>query len=499
MSVSAPAEQPVATSADHHRVVIIGTGFSGIGAAIKLKEAGVSDFVILERADDVGGVWRDNTYPGCACDVPSHLYSFSFAPNPDWSYSFSPQPEIRSYLRNVAERFDIVRYVRFNHDVESATWDEDAKRWVLATSEGTLTADLVIAATGALSGPSIPDIPGLSSFRGTVFHSARWDHDYDLAGKRVAVIGTGASAIQFVPAIQPTVGKLTLFQRTPPWVMSRNSKPYSPLRRALFRLFPMMRKAERAWIFSTWEARVIPFVVRPKIMKIGQKAAIAHLHKQVADPELRRKLRPNYLLGCKRILLADDYYPALTQDNVEVVTSGIAEIKERSVVTTDGVEHEVDAIIFGTGFEVTDPPIKDRVKGRDGRTLADAWVNGIEAHNGTTISGFPNFFIMTGPNTGLGHTSMILMIEAQITYILDALRQLERRGAAAFDVRPEAQAAYNDALQKRLTKTIWAVGGCNSWYQDQKTGKIPALWPGSTIEFRRRLSRFDTASYRFTT
>jgi cation diffusion facilitator CzcD-associated flavoprotein CzcO len=492
---TAAASTEAASPNDHFRVVIIGTGFSGLGAAMKLREAGVTDFVILERADDVGGVWRDNTYPGCACDVPSHLYSYSFAPNPEWSHSFSPQPEIRAYLRRLAEERGLLPFVRFGHEVERAAWDEDVRRWVIDTTRGTVTGDVVIAATGALSGPSIPDLPGLSTFRGPVFHSARWDHDVDLTGKRVAVVGTGASAIQFVPAIQPTVGKLTLFQRTPPWVMARNSKPFSPLRRQLFTALPMMRAAERARLFSTWEARVIPFVVRPQIMKLGQKAAISHLHKQVKDPELRRKLTPNYLLGCKRILLADDYYPALTKDNVEVVTDGIAEVRDNAVVTSDGAVHDVDVIIFGTGFEVTDPPIKDVVKGRDGRTLADAWADGLEAHNGTTIAGFPNFFLMTGPNTGLGHTSMILMIEAQLTYIVDALRQLERRGARTVEVKPEVQAAYNDALQRRLSKTIWALGGCKSWYLDPRDGRNPTLWPGSTLEFRRRLSRFDPSSH----
>ena len=484
-----------ARTTEHHRVVIVGSGFSGIGAAIRLKGAGIDDFVILERANDLGGTWRDNSYPGCACDVPSHLYSFSFAPNPGWTRAFSPQPEIWAYLKNVATDHDVVRHIRFEHEMRSATWDDEASQWVLETTQGTMTGDVLIAGTGALSDPAIPDVPGLGTFRGTTFHSATWNHDHDLSGERVAVIGTGASAIQFVPQIQPHVGRLLLFQRTPPWLMPRRDHPYSARQRKLFKRLPLTRLAVRARIFLYFESRVIPFVYRPQLMKIGQKAAVAHLHSAVKDPVLRSKLRPSYALGCKRIILSDDYYPAVTQPNVDVITDGIAEVREHSVVTTDGVEHEVDTIIFGTGFHVTDPPIAGLVRGRDGKSLADVWSTGLEAHLGTTIAGFPNFFMMTGPNTGLGHNSMIRMIESQLTYIIDGLQQMERRGAQMVEVRRGAQTAYNTELQRRMEKTIWITGGCKSWYLDPRNGKNTSLWPGSTIEFRRRLRHFDTADY----
>ena len=479
---------------EHHRVVVVGSGFSGLGVAIGLRRRGFEDFVVLERAGDIGGTWRDNTYPGCACDVPSRLYSYSFAPNPEWSESFSPQPEIRAYLRRCAERFGVLPHVRLGQEVTSLEWDDDAAHWHVRTPTTAMTADVVVAGVGALSEPSVPALPGLERFEGTVFHSATWDHEHDLRGRRVAVVGTGASAIQFVPQIQPLVERLTLFQRTPPWVLPRRNRRYGRLERLCYRRLPFLQYLARAAIYLGHETFVLGFTRSRGLMRLGRRAAVAHLRRQVPDPALREKLTPDYVLGCKRVLLSDDYYPSLTQSNVEVVTAGIGEVTAGGVVTADGVEHEVDTIIFGTGFHVTDFPAARRIRGRHGRVLADAWRQGVEAYLGTTVAGFPNLFLMTGPNTGLGHSSMVYMIESQTAYVLDAIGQMERRGAAVVEVRPEVQARFNAELAGRSEGTVWTGGGCRSWYLDER-GRNTTLWPGFTFEFRRRTRRFDTESY----
>ncbi|HEV3049644.1 MAG TPA: NAD(P)/FAD-dependent oxidoreductase, partial [Longimicrobium sp.] len=403
------------------RIAIIGSGFGGLGTAIRLKQQGVDDFVVLERAGDVGGTWRDNTYPGCACDVQSHLYSFSFAPNPDWSRSFSPQPEIQRYLQRCAREFGILPHVRFHHEVTDTRWDEDAQRWRIQTSQGPLTAQVLVMAAGALSDPVIPDLPGLDRFEGRAFHSAQWDHDYDLRGRRVAVIGTGASAIQFVPEIQPAVERLYVFQRTPPWILPRHQRDLSEAERGLFRRVPAAQRAARGAIYLAREAFVLGFR-NPRTMSVAQRVALRHLRKSIADPALRQKLTPDWTMGCKRVLLSNEYLPALAQPNVEVVTDGIVEVRANSIVTADGAERQVDAIIFGTGFQPTDPPLAHHTRGRGGRTLAEVWAGSPAAHVGTTVAGFPNLFMLTGPNTGLGHTSVVYMIEAQIEHLLGALR-----------------------------------------------------------------------------
>jgi cation diffusion facilitator CzcD-associated flavoprotein CzcO len=478
---------------EHFRVAIIGTGFAGLGMAIRLKQAGIEDFVVLERAGDVGGTWRDNTYPGCQCDVPSHLYSFSFAPNPEWSRTFSHQGEIWDYLRDCAERHGVTPHLRFDHEVLEAAWDDDAGRWRLETAGGDLTADVVVSGTGALSEPSIPALPGLEDFEGAAFHSAEWDHDYDLAGKRVAVIGTGASAIQFVPHIQPQVESLHLFQRTPPWVLPHNDRPISDGERRAYRRLPLLQRLMRSAIYWARETFVLNFV-NPRIAKLPELIGRRHLRQQVPDPELRRKLTPSYTFGCKRALLSNDYYPALTRPNVEVVTDGIAEVRANSVVAADGTEREVDAIIFGTGFRVQDMPVIDRVRGREGLTLAEKWRDSMQAYLGTTVSGFPNLFMLLGPNTGLGHTSVVVMVEAQIAYVMDALRAMDSHAWRSIEVREEAQRAYNKRLQKGLRGTVWNDGGCASWYLD-RSGRNTTLWPSFTWRFRERTRRFDPAPY----
>jgi len=477
------------------RVAIVGSGFAGLGAAIRLKQEGVHDFVILERDRDVGGVWRDNTYPGCACDVQSHLYSFSFAPKPDWSRSYSPAQEIHAYLRDCARRFEVLPHVRFEHEVQSARFDEDTQRWHITTSRGALTADVLVAANGALSDPAIPGLRGLESFEGASFHSARWNHDYDLNGKRVAVIGTGASAIQFVPAIQPKVARLTVFQRTAPWVLPRTNRAIPEAAQRVLGSVPGAQKALRYAIYALREAMLLGFR-EGRLMTLMERLALRYLAKTVRDPVLRAKLTPDYRIGCKRILLSDEYLPALVQPNVAVATDGIREVRARSIVTNDGIEHPVDAIIFGTGFHVTDQPIARLIRGRSGRSLAEVWNGSPRAHHGTTVAGFPNFFLMQGPNTGLGHTSVVIMIEAQIEHMLAALRELQRRDAATIEPRPEAQAASNAAIDEAMRGSVWTNGGCASWYLDV-TGRNSTLWPGHTYTFMRRLARLSPEEFRF--
>jgi cation diffusion facilitator CzcD-associated flavoprotein CzcO len=477
----------------HFHVAIAGSGFGGLGMAIRLKQEGFRDFVIFERAADVGGVWRDNSYPGCACDVQSHLYSFSFAPNPGWSRAFSPQGEIHAYLRDCADRFGIRPHVRFQHAVREARWDEARQRWHIETSEGPYTADVFISAVGGLSEPAIPDLPGLKRFQGKVMHSARWDHGYALAGKRVAVIGTGASAIQFVPAIQPQVGRLLLFQRTPPWVMPRKDRPISEAMRRLYQRLPGLQRLTRGLIFALRELLALGFM-NPRILQLSQRRALKHLEAAIPDPALRAKLTPKYTLGCKRVLISDDYLPALAKPNVGVITDGIQEVREHSIVTADGTEHPVDALIFGTGFHVTDMPIAHHIRGRGGRSLAEVWGGTMKAHLGTTVSGFPNLFMVLGPNTGLGHTSVILMMEGQLEHVLGALRYMEGRGLAAVEPTPEAQAEFIQHVDSRMAETVWMQGGCVSWYLDA-TGRNSTLWPGFTFTYRRRVERFEPSEY----
>jgi cation diffusion facilitator CzcD-associated flavoprotein CzcO len=477
-------------------VAIIGSGFGGIGMAASLNRAGITDVVLLERAADLGGTWRDNSYPGAACDVPSHLYCFSFAPNPDWSRSFSPQPEIWAYLRRVAAEEGVTEKVRFGEEVTSARWDPAARLWRIETTKSTLTARFLVGAAGPLSDPMIPDLPGLDTFTGTVFHSATWDHDYDLTGRNVAVIGTGASAIQFVPRIQPLAGQLTVFQRTPAWIMPRHDRQISRLERWLFRHVPVTQQIARAGIYCGREAYALGFVKDPAIMRAVEALALRHLHRQVADPDLVARLTPSYRMGCKRILLSNDYYPALTQPNVSLVTDGIEEIREKSVLTSDGVAHHVDTLIFGTGFHVTDFPLARRIFGPDGVSLASRWSAkpAQTAFRGTTTAGFPNLFVLTGPNTGLGHTSQVFMIEAQIRYVLSALVHARRHGADRVEVRPRAQAGYDRVVQRKMRRTVWVTGGCKSWYLDAD-GRNVTLWPDFTWVYAWQARRFDPSNY----
>ncbi|HEY3981005.1 MAG TPA: NAD(P)/FAD-dependent oxidoreductase [Streptosporangiaceae bacterium] len=462
---------------------IIGTGFGGLGAAIALRRAGYRDLVLLERAADVGGTWRDNTYPGCRCDVQSNLYSFSFAPNPDWTQTYPSQPELRDYLRDIAARYGLRPDIRFGHDVTAARWDGEAQRWLITTSQGEFRARYLIAATGALAEPSRPAIPGLDRFAGTVMHSAQWDPAWSADGQRVAVIGTGSSAIQIVPALVDQVRSLTLFQRTPAYVMPHGNRPVTRRARLLYRRLPLTQSALRVAAYWSREILVLGFVLRPGILRRAEGLWRRHLEAAVADPGLRERLTPRYRLGCKRVLLSNDFYPALTAPRAALVTDAIAEVTADAVVTAGGTRHEADTIILATGFKVTDNPVHERIAGRGGQTLAAAFG---QTYLGTVVPGFPNFFQLAGANTGLGHSSMIYMIESQLAFVVDAVRATG--DGTPRDVRPDVAAAWNRRLQRKLPGTVWG-SGCSSWYLDA-AGRNLTLWPGFTFTFRRRTRRF---------
>jgi cyclohexanone monooxygenase len=478
--------------------VIIGAGFAGLCAALKLEEDGERDFVVLEKGADVGGTWRDNTYPGATCDVPSQLYSYSFAAY-DWPRSYSPQPDIQAYIRRVAEESGTLDRFVFDTPLEAATWDDGAHRWTVRTPSGTWVSRTLVVGAGGLSEPRMPEIEGIETFQGEVFHSARWNHDVDLAGKRVAVIGTGASAIQIVPELQKTLsatgGHLDVYQRTAPWVIPRNDRVYGRWERAALRRVPGLRRLYRTGLYWGHEAFVPAFTLQPKLALPAVKQATANIEKAISDPELRAKVTPHFMLGCKRVLRSNDWYPALAADNVDLVTDPIAKVTGSSIVTADGAEREIDVLVVATGFYTTELPITEHITGRAGQTLADRWrEHGMAAYKGTTIPDFPNLFMLVGPNTGQGHTSMIFIIESQVAYVRDALRRMRREGLASVEPRPEVTDDWNRSLQRRMRRTVWTTGGCQSWYLDAH-GRNTTLWPRSTADFRRRLSSFDAEAY----
>jgi cation diffusion facilitator CzcD-associated flavoprotein CzcO len=478
----------------HFDVLVIGAGFAGVGAAIRLTEAGFDDYAVLEKADRLGGTWRDNTYPGCGCDVPSLVYSFSFAQSPDWSRAYSGQAEIQEYLERTAGEYGVPDRIHFGTEVTRARWAEPEQRWHVETSRGAYTARVLVAGAGPLHEPNLPHVPGLDGFEGKVFHSARWDHDYDLTGKRVAVVGTGSSAIQFVPEIQPKTERLYLFQRTAPWVLPKFDRAISRREKAFYRRFPAVQRALRTALYHTIELVQLA-QRRPRVMERIQKLVLRYLDGQVKDPELRRVLTPKFTLGCKRMLFSNTYYRALQQPNAEVVPHALREVRANSVIGADGIEREVDTIIFGTGFHVTDIPIGERVHGPDGRSLAEVWQGSPRAYLGTSVAGFPNLFMLIGPNTGNGHTSAIVLIEAQLDYLVGALRQMRERSLASVDVKPDVQTAYNERVQAALAGTVWNAGGCKSYYLD-RNGTNSTIYPWTTIDLRRRTSRFRLDEYR---
>lgn len=473
-------------------VAIIGSGFAGVGMGYRLKQAGMNDFVILERAADVGGTWWWNTYPGCQCDIPSHLYSLSFAPNPDWTRTYPLQVEIKDYLRGCAEKFGLMPHIRFGHEVTRASWDDAVGRWEIDTSRGKITTRVLIGGVGGLSEPRLPDIPGRQSFEGPSFHSAQWDHSVDLTGKRVAVLGTGASAIQIVPSIQPEVERLHVFQRTPPWIMPHTDRPITRFERWLYRRVPGLQRIPRAFAYLLRECASPAFTRYPRLLAPLEWHARRHMKKQVKDPELRKKLTPNYRIGCKRILPSNKWYPALQQNNVDLVTEGIAEITSRGIRTSTDEEIEVDAIVYATGFEATDWPFARRVVGSNGKMLSTVWNGSPQAYRNTTVPGFPNFFLVPGLQTG--YSSQVFMIEAQLNYVIDALRIMRDRGFEVIDVTEEVFRSWNSALRRRAQHSVWVSGGCASWYVD-KNGLATTVWPDFTWRFRRLTRTFDVAAY----
>jgi cation diffusion facilitator CzcD-associated flavoprotein CzcO len=478
----------------HHRIAIMGAGFGGLGMAIRLKREGVEDFVVLEREAEVGGTWWANTYPGCQCDVPSHLYSFSFAPNPNWSRTYPEQPELRAYLNECVDRFGVREHIRCNCEVLQATWEERHMRWRFDTTQGELTAEVAVSATGGLSEPSIPDIPGLAEFSGVTFHTARWNHAHDLRGRRVAIVGTGASGVQVAPQIQPLVERLTIFQRTPPWVVPHRDRPISAIERQVYRRFPVTQRLPRAGAYWMREVLAPAFVSNPRLLQKIEQAASAHLDSQVSDPALRAQLTPSYTIGCKRLLPSDRWYPTLAQTNVELVGAGVREVRSDGVLAEDGSFHPLDTIVLATGFHVIDNKSGERIRGVGGRTLAEVLGASPQAYLGTAVAGFPNLFFLAGLNTALGHNSVLFMIEANIHYAMAALRAMHARGVARVEVRREVQEAYNVVLQERLVRSVWNTGGCSSWFLDAN-GHNSAAWPYYTWRFWLRTRRFKPADY----
>jgi cation diffusion facilitator CzcD-associated flavoprotein CzcO len=490
-----------------YRVVVAGAGFGGIGMAIALKQAGIDDFLIVDRGDDLGGTWRDNTYPGLACDVPSNLYSFSFRPGP-WSRRFPPRQEILAYLHRLSAEHGLGPHLRFGSGIASAGFDERRAVWNLTLAGGdTLQAAALVSAVGQLNRPALPNIAGRDDFAGPAWHSARWNHGVDLTGRRVAVVGTGASAIQFVPEIAKAAAHVDVYQRTPPYVLPKPDRPYRHAEQVLFDRFPMARKADRLRIFLYGELLTSGFVLSPKFLAAPMQMWRRQLRTQITDPRLREKCVPDYVMGCKRVLFSNDWYPTLTRPNVDLVTDPIERIagdgvvtadgalrKGDGVVTADGTLRKADAIIYGTGFQTTDFLAPMSVTGLGGRPLHETWRDGAEAYLGITVSGFPNFFMLYGPNTNLGGNSIIYMLEGQIAYVLGAIRALEQAGLDWLDVRPEVQRSFNTWVDAASRTSVWE-SGCRSWYTTA-SGRNTNNWPDHTFLYRHRVRHFDLARYR---
>jgi len=479
-------------------VLIIGSGFSGMGMAMKLRESGRTDFIVVEKADDVGGTWRDNTYPGAECDVQSHMYSFSYELNPTWSREYSAQPEIWEYMRTVAQRHDLYSLIHFGTEVTGATWDDTSLRWTVTTTKETYEARVVISGIGGLHIPNVPDLPGADTFAGPRFHSARWDHDVDLTGKKVAVIGTGASAIQFIPQIAPIVGQLDVYQRTAPWVVPKHNHDITGKKAAFIQKLPGGTRLYRNLLYWFNESTQLAFTgPLQRISSVVEKRTASYIRKTVNDPATAEKLIPDYRLGCKRVLKTDNYIPVFNRDNVDLITDGIAQITEKGIETKDGTFRDADVIIYGTGFHVTDAFEWVHVTGKDGRDLSKTFAeHGIETYLGISVAHFPNFFFMLGPNTALGHNSVVFMIEQQTKWIISMLDAMQERGAQAVEPTEQAQREFNDELQEKVSKGVWSQGGCTSWYLDSK-GKNRTIWPGFTFRYWWRTRKVEADDFTF--
>ncbi|MDH6182579.1 cation diffusion facilitator CzcD-associated flavoprotein CzcO [Microbacteriaceae bacterium SG_E_30_P1] len=473
----------------HVRVAIVGAGFAGLGAAHELLRSGESSFVVLERAASVGGTWRDNTYPGVACDVPSHLYSFSFLPNPAWTNVFARGEEIHGYLRGAANGLE--SHLRLNTAMTALRWDDEWAVWRVSTSRGDLTADAVILAAGRLTEPRIPEVAGIETFTGDMMHTARWRHDVDLTGKRVAVVGTGASAVQVVPEVAAAAASVTVFQRSAPWIVPRPDREYTESELAEFASDPTAIERLRTAQFWEGEAMFAARAGDPAAIAAARQEALEHLHSQVTDARLRAALTPNYEIGCKRRLISSDYYPAFESGAVHLEASALERIDHGVLVAASGERYDADVVIFATGFESSEQPYAALVEGVGGVTLAEHWADGMTAFASTTVHGFPNLFIVNGPNAGLGHNSAVYMIETQLQYVVGALEHLD----GVLEVSADAEREYTAELDRRAASTVW-LSGCDSWYLDSRSGRLTLLWPGSAQEFRERNGVFDAAPYR---
>lgn len=481
------------------RVIVVGAGFSGLCMAAQLRREGEDSFLVLEKSAGVGGTWRDSIYPGCTSDIPSHLYSLSFVPKTDWSRLYPSQPELAGYLNEIVEKYDLRSNIRLNTKMESAAWDEARSLWIVRTGDGSeISAAVLVLAIGVLHVPALPRLNGIEKFEGVAFHSSEWRDGCQLSGKKVAVIGTGASAVQFVPEIAGQVDKLVIYQRNAPWVFPKHDRPIGALEKSLLRRVPGFRLGFRFLIYLFQESLAQGLNGNMRKIELGEKLAREFLERQIADPKMRERLTPNYRLGCKRILISNDYYSALVRENVELVTEPIREIKSDRIIAMDGTEHPADVIIFGTGFQAVETFRKLAIRGRDGVSLGVKWKDEIRSYYGLCVNGFPNFFMLLGPNTVAGNNSAIYMIEAQVEYVLRCLLQMRRRSLASIDVKSEVQNKFYHQLQERLGRTLWQVGGCRSWYQDQERRNC-VLWPGFTFTYRWRtrrsgLSDFDVRS-----
>lgn len=480
-----------------HSVLIIGAGFAGLGAAIRLRQSGVDDVVIIERGKALGGTWRDNQYPGAACDIPSNLYSYSFAMNPNWTRGFSGSPEILEYMHQLARKHDLMPLIRFNTNVIELVYDEQTALWSVHTEQGdVLHARTVISASGPLSNASLPDIPGVDSYCGHKIHSARWDHEYDFRGKRVAVIGTGASAVQIIPELVKVADKVKVFQRTPGWVLPKPDFSTPQWNKKLFGMLPMTQRSVRQLLYMVHESMALGIIWKSPLTKMLEQVALAYLHMQVKDPWLRRQLTPDFTIGCKRVLMSSDYLPALVQPNCELVSWPIATLSEKGIRTAEGLEHQVDCIVFATGFDVAKHGSPFPVTGLNGRQLNDEWAGGPQAYKSVNVSGYPNLFLTFGPNSGPGHNSALVYLESQIEYIVTGIRKILDNNFKSLDVRPEVQIEYNKGIQKRLQRTNWS-SGCKSWYISED-GFNATMYPGFATQFRRQMKRFRLGHYQVT-
>ncbi len=480
-------------------IIIVGAGFGGLGMAMRLKEKGMDDFVILERADDVGGAWRDNTYPGVACDVPSHLYSFSYMPKADWSRVFSPGGEIWEYLRECARKSGLIPHIHFGAGLEKAEWDSGARRWVVETPLGTWRSQYLITATGVLADASLPNIPGMDGFTGEAFHSSQWDHSVDLTDKRVGVVGSGASAIQIVPEIAKKASELVVFQRSAPYIVPRPDRAYSEAEKRSFKRLPETMDELRSEIFWTGEYMFAQRRAVPTFVAEARNMALGHLADQVPDEALRADLTPNYEIGCKRVLIANNYFPTFNESHVTLETSALATVQDGTATAVSGAEYDLDVLIFATGFEAPEPPVANVIYGRDGQKMSDQWDQGMQAYDSTAVPGFPNMFMVLGPNTGLGHHTMVFMIEAQADYILGALEHAKTQRYDVMEARVDAEAEYLEGIEARAAGTVWVDGGCNFWYTDPRSNRLTVLWPDFAYAFRDENGTFQPDGYVGTT